>query len=102
MVTLNKRRGRKDALESAIEQARIDRPTLEAMLSAMEASFPMFRKYFNHKAKLIGKEKLAWWDLFAPVGKTGKSYSFEEASDFILKNFEKFSPELRTFSETRI
>jgi pepF/M3 family oligoendopeptidase len=99
VITLNKRRGRKDALDSAIEQARIDRPTLEAMLTAMEASFPMFRKYFNHKAKLLGKEKLAWWDLFAPVGKTGKTYSFEEARDFILENFDGFSPELRTFSK---
>ena len=98
VVTLNRRRGRKDALESAIEQARIDRPTLEAMLTAMEASFPMFRKYFNHKAKLLGKEKLAWWDLFAPVGKTGR-VTFEEARDFILVNFEKFSPELKTFSQ---
>jgi len=98
VVTLNRRRGRKDALESAIEQSRIDRPTLEAMLTAMEASFPMFRRYFDHKAKLLGKGKLAWWDLFAPVGKTGKSYSFEEASQFILENFENFSPELKTFS----
>jgi oligoendopeptidase F len=97
VVTLNKRRGRKDALESAIEQSRIDRPTLEAMLTAMEDSFPMFRKYFKHKAKLLGKEKLAWWDLFAPVGKTGK-LSFEEARDFILANFDKFSPELKSFS----
>ena len=97
VVTLNKRRGRKDALESAIEQSRIDRSTLEAMLTAMEDSFPMFRKYFKHKAKLLGKEKLAWWDLFAPVGKTGK-LSFEEARDFILANFDKFSPELKSFS----
>lgn len=99
VITLNRRRGRKDALESAIEQARIDRPTLEAMLTAMEASFPMFRRYFNHKAKLLGKGKLAWWDLFAPVGKTGKTYSFEDARDFILANFDGFSPELRTFSK---
>jgi oligoendopeptidase F len=99
VITLNKRRGRKDALESAIEQARIDRPTLEAMLTAMEASFPLFRKYFKHKAKLLGKETLAWWDLFAPVGKTGKTYSFEEASNFILENFDDFSPELRIFSK---
>jgi pepF/M3 family oligoendopeptidase len=99
VVTLNRRRGRKDALESAIEQARIDRPTLEAMLTAMKDSFPLFRKYFKHKAKLLGKEKLAWWDLYAPVGKAGKAYSFEEARAFILKNFEDFSPELRSFSE---
>lgn len=99
VVTLNKRRGRKDALESAIEQARIDRPTLEAMLAAMKASFPMFRKYFKHKAKLLGKDILAWWDIYAPVGKAGRTYTFEEAGDFILTQFEKFSPEFRVFSE---
>ena len=68
------------------------------MLTAMQASFPMFRKYFNHKAKLLGKEKLAWWDLFAPVGKTGKTYSFEEARDVVLADFESFSPELSAFA----
>jgi len=99
VVTLNRRRGRKDALESAIEQARIDRPTLEAMLESMQASFPMFRKYFKHKAKLLGKEKLAWWDLFAPVGKSDKTYTYEEAHDFILANFEKFSPELSSLAK---
>jgi oligoendopeptidase F len=98
VITLNKRRGREDALHSALDQARIDRKTLEAMLGAIEASFPKFRKYFKHKAKLIGKEKLAWWDIYAPVGKADTRYSFEDASDFILAAFDKFSPELRSFS----
>ena len=92
--TLNKKRGRKDAIHSSLDAARMDRKTLDAMLSAMRDSFPMFRKYFNAKAKKIGKEKLAWWDIFAPVGRTAKVYSFEEARDFILENFGKFSPEL--------
>jgi len=99
VITLNKRRGREDALHSSLESARIDRETLTAMLGAMEASFPMFRRYFKHKAKLIGKDKLAWWDVFAPVGKTDTRYTFEEARDFVLDAFEKFSPELRKFSE---
>jgi pepF/M3 family oligoendopeptidase len=98
VITLNKRRGRDDALHSALEAARIDRATLDAMLGAMQASFPMFRKYFGHKASLIGKEKLAWWDLFAPVGKVDKTYTFEQARDFILDQFAKFSPELSTFA----
>ena len=72
----------------------MDRKTLDAMLSAMRDSFPMFRKYFNAKAGKIGKEKLAWWDIYAPVGKTNKVYSFDEARNFILENFGKFSPEL--------
>jgi oligoendopeptidase F len=97
--TLNHHRGRIDALHPAIDMARIDRPTLEAMLGAMEASFPTFRKYFKAKAKRLGKKKLAWWDIFAPVGKTEKKYTFNEGRDFIIANFEKFSPELAAFAK---
>ena len=97
--TLNKRRGRKDAIHSSLDAARMDRKTLDAMLSAMKDSFPMFRKYWNVKAKRIGKEKLAWWDIYAPIGKTDKVYSFEEACNFILENFEKFSPDLAAFAK---
>ena len=97
--SLNKRRGRKDAVHSALDAARIDRKTLEAMLGAMQASFPMFRRYFKAKARKLGKEKLAWWDIFAPVGKKDKVYSFEEARDFVLDNFGKFSPELRAYAQ---
>src|SRR6266498_1822847 len=97
--TLNKKRGRKDAIHSSLDAARMDRKTLDAMLSAMRDSFPMFREYFHTKAKRLGKEKLAWWDIFAPMGKTDKVYSFEEARDFILENFGKFSPDLAAFAK---
>jgi pepF/M3 family oligoendopeptidase len=98
-LTLDKKRGREDAVHSSLDFARIDRATLDAMLGAMKDSFPMFRKYFKHKAKLIGKEKLAWWDIMAPMGKADKVYSFEEARDFIVENFNKFSPELGAFAK---
>lgn len=97
-LTLDRKRGREDAIHASLDFARIDRPTLEAMLGAMRDSFPMFRRYFKHKAKLLGKEKLAWWDLFAPMGKTDKVYSWDEARDFIVANFNKFSPELGAFA----
>jgi pepF/M3 family oligoendopeptidase len=97
--TLNKKRGRKDAIHASLDAARMDRKTLDAMLTAMRDSFPMFRHYFKAKAKKIGKEQLAWWDVFAPVGKTDKVYSFDEARDFILENFGKFSPDLAALAE---
>ena len=98
-LILDRKRGCEDNVHASIDSARIDRATLEAMLGAMRDSFPMFRRYFNHKAKLIGKEKLAWWDLFAPLGKTDKVYSWDEARDFIVTNFNKFSPELGAFAQ---
>jgi oligoendopeptidase F len=98
-LVLDKKRGREDAVHASIDFARIDRATLNAMLGAMTDSFPMFGRYFKHKAKLLGKKKLAWWDLSAPMGATDKVYSWDEASDFIVTNFNKFSPELGAFAK---
>ncbi len=97
--TLDRRRGRTDALHSAIDAAHIDRATLDAMLAAMEASFPMFRRYFHAKAKYLGKSRLPWWDLAAPVGALDKVYSWDEARTFILENFAHFSADLAAFAE---
>jgi pepF/M3 family oligoendopeptidase len=97
-ITLNRKRGRRDAIHSSLDAARMDRKTLNAMLAAMQDSFPMFRRYLNAKAGKLGKEKLAWWDIYAPAGKTDRVYSFEEARDFILENFGKFSPDLAAFA----
>ena len=95
---LNSRRGREDAVHSAIDAAHIDRQSLEAMLGAMNDSFPMFRRYFKAKAKHLGKEKLPWWDVFAPVGEIKSDYTFDEARDVILTNFGRFAPELEAFA----
>ena len=97
--TLNAHRGRENALAEPIDQGRIDQETLDAMMGAMEDSFPTFRKYFKAKAARFGQKSLPWWNLFAPVGKIEKEYSYPEATDFILKNFETFSPELRDFAK---
>jgi pepF/M3 family oligoendopeptidase len=98
--TLNKHRGRVDAMHAPIDQARIDRETLDVMMEAMKDSFPTFRRYFKAKAARFGAEALPWWNLFAPTGKMDKSYTFDEAADFILTNFETFSPDLRAFAQT--
>jgi pepF/M3 family oligoendopeptidase len=91
---LDRRRGRQDSLHAALDQARIDRPTLEAMLGVMRESFPVFRRYFHAKARRLGKERMAWWDLFAPVGAAGRKFTFEQAREFLLRHFAQFSDHL--------
>ncbi len=97
--TLNRKRGREDALHASIDAARMDRESLNAMLEAMKDSFPMFQRYFLAKAKRLGKEKLPWWDVFAPVGNSTKSYSYQEAREFILEQFGSFSPKLEALAQ---
>lgn len=96
--TLNARRGREDSLDRPLDQARIDRETLEAMLSVVEDSLPLFRRYFKRKAERLGKDKLAWWDLFAPVGESDRRYTFVDAKELILDEFGGFSDRLQTLA----
>ncbi len=96
--TLNRHRGRTDAVHSAIDRARFDRKTLEAMLGAMKDSFPIFRRYFKAKAKRFGQAQLPWWNLYAPVGQSTSDYSFADAQEIILTNFAGFSPDLQAFA----
>ncbi|HEX7393464.1 MAG TPA: M3 family oligoendopeptidase [Anaerolineaceae bacterium] len=106
-ITLQVRRGRKDALHAAIDMARIDRQTLEAMLTAMESYFPAFRRYLKAKAARLGKPALPWYDLFAPLApasaahpteKTGGKLSWSQAQEFVVTQFGRFSGELADFA----
>ncbi|MCK4413871.1 MAG: M3 family oligoendopeptidase [Candidatus Eisenbacteria sp.] len=97
-VTLSRWRGRDDVLHEALDRNRIDRDTLEALLAAMRDSFPDFRRYFLSKAHKLGKQRLPWWDLFAPVGKANLSYTWEEARDYIVTQFGRFDDELAEFA----
>jgi len=90
-VVLARRRGWPDELEPTLFANRVSRKALEAMLTAVEESLPVWRRYFSAKAQLISKEKLDWWDVFAPVGES-RAWSWDEARDFVVSNLRDFSP----------
>lgn len=95
---LNGRRGWQDSVAPTLLQNSIDRDTLAAMQDAVVASLPDFRRYFLAKAKLLGKERLPFYDLFAPVGKSTQSWSYEGAQDFIETQFRGYSDRLGDFA----
>jgi len=93
--TLNRKRGWEDDLAPALFENRISRKTLDALQRVMVQSFPHWRGYFTSKARALGKERLDWWDLFAPVGLPGQSpkkWSWEEGRHFIVEHLSSFSP----------
>ena len=97
---LNRRRGRSDALHATIDQARLDRPTLDTLLGAMRESFPMFRRYFRAKAHRLGQaDALPWWDIFAPVGEQTRHYTWPETAEFIVTHFGTFSSRLANLAQ---
>ena len=92
--TLEGRRGWASALDVALFDSRIDRQTLDAMLSAARESFPVFRRYLHAKARALGLPRLAWYDLFAPVGQSTRVWPYDEGADFIVEHLSRYSPKM--------
>ncbi len=95
---LTRKRGWESPLDASLFNNNIDRQTLDAMLIAARAAFPDFRRYLHAKARALGLERLAWYDLFAPVGQSTKVWQFDEAQAFILEQFGTYSPKLSDFA----
>ena len=99
-LTLARRRGRSSVLDAALDENRIDQPTLEALLGAIREAFPLFRRYFKAKAQKLGKQQLAWWDIFAPLGSVHSTFTWRQARDFIVEQFGSFSTDMSDFAAT--
>ncbi|NBG87236.1 M3 family oligoendopeptidase [Isachenkonia alkalipeptolytica] len=100
VLTTTKMRGYESPLEETVLKSRIDQKTLDAMLTAMKESLPKFREYYKRKGELLGHENgLPLYDMFAPMGEADMGFSYEEARDYILKNFKTFSSELEQFTK---
>ncbi len=101
-------RGFESPLAKSLHSARMKRETLDALISSMEEYLPYFHKYLRAKAKLLGHDGgLPWYDLFAPVGSGDKTYTVEEAKEYLTGIFGKFDDDLcemvrRAFDEAWI
>ncbi len=96
--TLSSRRGWEAPLDEAVFENGIDRETLDAMLGAAREFFPDFRRYLRAKARMLNLPVLAWYDIFAPVGKSSRSWEFEEGSGFIVEQFGTYSEKMSQFA----
>jgi len=87
-------RGYDSPLGRTLWHSRMQKKTLDAMLSAMDDYLPKFRQYMKAKAKVLGHENgLPWYDLFAPMGSSKTKFTAEETRDYLVGLFEEFNPE---------
>lgn len=96
--TLTARRGFADAVEPSLLGNGIDRATLDAMQAAVVRSLPDFQRYYRAKAKALGKEKLDWWDITAPVGHSETEWLYPAGADFVQAQFSTYSTKLGDFA----
>lgn len=122
-ITLNKKRNWEQAIDRALSSCRLKKETLNALIGALEDALPMWREYFKAKALILkktgttasdtagtsGYEGIAFYDLFAPLkdlketsnkdSLLEKEWTFEEAKDYILKEYNSFSSDMGDFAK---
>lgn len=103
VLTTSKLHGYQSPLEMTLFNSRMDQQTLDAMFAAMKESFPVFRRYLKTKAKYLGYENgLPFYELYAPVSTSHKSYTYEEGCQFILDHFQMFDEDLYQMAKRAI
>lgn len=97
-----KRRSHKKAvhfLDPALHESRIERATLDAMLTACYDNLSETRKAPQLMARLLGKSTLDPWDLLAqsPVCGDKKERNFAEALQLVQESFAQVDPRMGEF-----
>lgn len=98
VITVAELRGYADPLEETLEDSRMTRGALEALLTAIGEYIPHFQAYLKRKGELLGHTKgLPFYDLFAPVGENTRTFTYESAMTYIIDHFQGFSPRLADY-----
>lgn len=97
--TLYARRGIGHFLDAATFDAGIERATLDTLLTVVRERSEVARKYLRRKASLLGRERLGFQDLSAPLPLDEPArIGWNEARERVLAAFAGFSPELANFA----
>jgi len=98
---IDRLRGYSDPMQPTNMTNELDGETVEAMMTATEESYRIGRRWFETKAGLLGLDKLALADQYAPISEA-RSFSWAEAVELVGASFTRFSPRLADRKSTRL
>jgi oligoendopeptidase F len=68
--------------------------SVAALIEAVSGRYELARRWYRLKARLLGLDRLAYWDRAAPLGDTEERIPYDEARTIVLDCYSGFSPEL--------
>jgi oligoendopeptidase F len=68
--------------------------SVQALIEAVVGRYDLARRWYRLKARLLGLNRLAYWDRMAPVSEAEDEIPYGEAREIVLDCYSTFSPEL--------
>ena len=72
---------------------------VQALIDATVARYDVVQRYYKLKARLIGLDRLAFYDRMAPIGEDPTRASWDEARQVVLDAYHDFSGEVGGIAE---
>jgi len=69
---------------------------VDTLLGVCQDNTSIFQRFFRLKARWLGTERLRRYDIYAPVVKTQKKYTFDDATDMVLMHFSVLNPDIQS------
>ena len=85
----------------AVRNLRNDVPdkAVGALLEICEKNAPVFQRFFDLKARWLKTDQLRRYDVYAPVAKSDKNYSYQESVEMVLDAFRDFDPRIADLAQ---
>ncbi len=94
----NLKRGHPSPMHRACIIDGMDEGMIGEMMEFVEAHYPLGRRYFRNKARLLGLDKLNHIDLWAPLHGEGTPIPFSKAKEFVLGAMKAFHPSFHSIA----
>jgi oligoendopeptidase F len=73
--------------------------SVQALIEAVQGRYDLARRWYSLKARLLGLDKLGYYDRMAPVSDSDDRIPYGDAEEIVLDCYRTFSPELGATAE---
>jgi oligoendopeptidase F len=101
-LSLYEGRGWESPVFEPFMRSRVKQETINAMWEAIAAGQARMSAYIAAKKRILGIERFRWYDQYAPLGEVTKTYTYQEAADFVVTHLGGFSQDLGEFARMAV
>jgi oligoendopeptidase F len=94
-AALDRLRGRHHWLDAQNRENEISGEAVQALVDAVVGRYDISHRWHRLKARLLGLDRLADFDVIAPIGAVEGRYSYAEARELVLDSYGSLSAETR-------
>ena len=81
------------SLAAALNSDHIPERVYRTLIEEANAGLPVLHRYFRLRARLLGIDQLAYFDIYPPLVKTDRRFDIDEARTIVLEAVEPLGPE---------